>query len=260
MIGILARSIRESRNISQQNAVCEGVSLTTFRKFENDETDISLGLLKDILENLNITIDEFVYLLKMENEDFKDDKAVLLGELPYFQDFNDLCNSLKIQKKNKRIYNTLKCVKCIRENDFDNANRLANMIWDEIKEYEDFYLNDICFLVHIFVAFDEEIHEPLYNSLKKSLVKWRDFRETAKAEILFHINLGRYYEIQEKNNLSISNYKEALNLSLKNNNGLLSGITLYRCGILTNDVELRQKGENVLNLFDINKCYRNTAI
>lgn len=60
--GLICKMIRQSKSLSLASVASKNISKSQLSRFENGETDITLEKLLSVLENLNVSLEEFIYM------------------------------------------------------------------------------------------------------------------------------------------------------------------------------------------------------
>lgn len=60
--GLILKKIRQSKGLSLASVASNTVSKSQLSRFENGETDITLDKLLSVLKNLNVSLEEFIYM------------------------------------------------------------------------------------------------------------------------------------------------------------------------------------------------------
>lgn len=250
MIGSLFKDIRINRSMSQYEASLNSVSLATYRKIEKEETDISFANLIQVLDNLNLTVEEFIYIWNTKQCTERSSNPLnKLKSKKYFNDSNSISQLIN-EQKDITVIQTLECIRAMHNKELEKASEIAGEIWSDMKNLEKLYPYDLLCLTHIFMAFDTNVLGEVKQRIKKDLINWRDFEDFHLTEITFHLNLGKFYEVKNHYESAIENYQEALDLSVVNHHGLYTGAAMYRLGQLEDDLDMLNKAEVLLKTFD----------
>ncbi|MEX2784660.1 helix-turn-helix domain-containing protein [Streptococcus sp. H49] len=84
--GLILKKIRESKGLSLANVAGNNISKSQLSRFENGETDITLDKLLSVLDVLNVSIREFIY---MGHGFHRDGLSELIDEMRKYCNRND---------------------------------------------------------------------------------------------------------------------------------------------------------------------------
>lgn len=248
--------MREDRFKTVKEASFGIVSHPTYKKIEHNLGDAKFDILLDIINNLDISYDEFSYMYQKKSSHTiksRDKNVKLIRSLKSSINTNELYKIIEgYQDKESIYYHTLKCIYHIHIDDMKEAKSHGEKVWSTLKSFDSLYAYDLFCLTHIFMVFDLENLILVSKQIKKNLVFWRDFENFSSVEITFYMNLGRYLEELGEKDMAIDNYKVALDLSKKNDSAIYSSVNMMRLGHLTNDDKLLKNGSDTLKIFDLN--------
>lgn len=102
-IGTLFKNLRKNKKMSLNDVSGNSISLSFISKFERGESEISLSRFLILLNNLNVTIEEFHNLYQYEYPDEIEDLMIKVST--YFSN-KDISGFEKTQAEEKEKYNT----------------------------------------------------------------------------------------------------------------------------------------------------------
>lgn len=250
----LIKKIRESRGLKKIDVYTNIVSKNLYTKIEEDLYLVKFDDLLLILQRLDISFMEFTYILNTHLPDFRTDFLKDMRNL--FVSSNSKELDILISKYkiiDQKSYNLLLSIKYISENNLEKANEQANLVWNQLKDYDTYYPNDVFYLSHIFYLFPLKEGLTIINILKDLLSKWNNYENFIVTEASFYLNAGRYiHEIDIEKEKAIEYYYKALDISVKNDLAKYTGISLIRIGHFENDYEKLKNGKTILKIFDPN--------
>ncbi|MBC1990415.1 helix-turn-helix domain-containing protein [Listeria seeligeri] len=207
--GMTIKEIRVSKNIKQEAIYSNLISRNLLWQIENDKINTSYDVFKEILNRLNVSFDEFLYI----QNNFK---STPLQELQ--NRYNNIYTSIEIEilidlkndidayiehHQNYPLLKDLeKCLMAIIEieqnDDFAKASSLVKPIWDRISKQNDWYWEDIQIMSHIFFMFEEETALNICKELFAKLNNYRDFQNADRLEISTLLNISTMLLSQNK--------------------------------------------------------------
>ncbi len=125
--GQTLRKIRESLNISQSKISESLMSQSNYSKVENDEIDISFLKMMDLLENLGMTVDEFIYI----HDNYRKNPNRLLNRMNQIQpgdrkkiieNIDELKAIINPTQREEEILAIFEALESILNNDYQTAN------------------------------------------------------------------------------------------------------------------------------------------
>lgn len=255
MMNNLLFLLREDRFKSVKEVSSGLVSHPTYKKLEQNLGDAKFDILIDILNNLDVSYNEFSYIYQKKGYHItgsRDNNINLIRSLKSSINTDDLFKAIKSYNNEESIYyHTLKAIYNIHIDDLKQAKFHGEKVWDKLKSFDTLYAYDLFCLTHIFMVFDFDNLKFISEQIKKNLVFWRDFENFSSVEITFYMNLGRYLEELGEKKLAIDNYTTALDLSKRNDSAIYSSVNMMRLGHLTNDDNLLKNGSDILKTFDL---------
>lgn len=247
---MLLKIIRENRNKIKIETYTDILSPPSVRQVESDIEKIRLGDLYKVLNNLEITIEEFIYYSNINNKSQNNNELLKIRNINNYIKQNDINNLMKYYENQLMYYYTLRCINGLLNNNMKDAHEYASLTWFYLKEYDQLFANELFCLSHIFILFKGDQFEEVCRKIQKDLRKWRAFEDFLKVEIVFLLNKGRYLEEIKRINEAKECYREAHTLALKEDLATYTGISIFRLGKLNNDESLIIKGQTILEIFN----------
>jgi transcriptional regulator with XRE-family HTH domain len=197
--GDVLKEIRIDRGYSQQY-VAEGImGQSAYSKVERNEIEPTFRKWLAILEKLNISVDEFRYILNKESLTTKekiineflsvnfnhfDDLKLLRDEISaYLQEDEDyLIRDLFYACESLIILNTTQNV--------EEAQFFAKKIWERMDKFDKWYLLDIRLINYILFIFPSEVAVNIGKRVSKQLEPYHSMKEAEVTLVNVNINLA----------------------------------------------------------------------
>lgn len=199
--GMTIKEIRVSKNIKQEEIYTNLISRNVLWQIENDKIRTNYETMKEILNRLNVSFNEFLYIQnnfkstpiqKLENRynsiytsieldvliDLKKDIEAYLEYHPGNPLLNDLMKSLSA------------IIAIEQEDNFAKATTIVTPIWDRISKQNDWYWEDIQIMSHIFYMFEQDTALNICRELFSKLNNYRDFQNADRLEISTLLNIS----------------------------------------------------------------------
>ena len=215
-VGSLIKSIRINKGISQSEACSNAVSQSNYSKFELEKIDISSSALIQIINNLDISLDEFFFLYDKENKNlinslinrfFKihiNNPIELIKFREEALDLLSLSNSKSENNTLNRIVQLSYALEDIAKNEnYELAKKFAIPIWEYLQKNDRWFLREIILLNTILYIFPiKTAHEIVKRSLR-----FLDDYENHNSHLLIKLNLHINFALL---NIKENDYKTAI--------------------------------------------------
>lgn len=191
MYGETLKKIRKIKNYSQKDLVAERFTQANYSNFENKKSDISATNFVFLLDQLQLSLDELIYI----HNDYELSPADHLIHCFYKTSYNkreDLEKLLsrinEFLKENYHIHIIeLKAVcealiMLTMDNNILEAQKKVQIIWERISNYDEYVLSDIKMLNAILFLFDFETMSFIAESLIKQLNRYKGFGEAIRLQ------------------------------------------------------------------------------
>lgn len=191
--GQTLRKIRESLNISQSKISESFMSQSNYSKVENDEIDISFLKMMDLLENLGMTVDEFIYI----HDNYRKNPNRLLNRMNQIQpgdrkkiieNVDELKAIVNPTQREEEILAIFEAIDSISNNDYQTANEQVFMIWDRLKKHDTWYLHDIRLINSILHLFPIDTTGSIVKLALNRLKDYENLGNTSKLSANLQIN------------------------------------------------------------------------
>ena len=195
-IGNSLRDIRKALALSQKQMADGIMSQSNYSKVENGTIEISFTKMLEILDRLDMSLEEFVYINNQySNKPVK--KRNYLNKLKY----NDkqllskyIAELNSIQKpttKEKELLSVFEALLFIAEdNDYEKAKEKVAPIWKRLEKYDNWYLYDIQLINNILFIFPPDTALSISELALSKLDKYSGLRGVANLSINIQLNLS----------------------------------------------------------------------
>ena len=201
--GATLRSIRKNRNMTQKELIEGIVQQGTYSRIEQDQLQISAALLVELVERLNISLNEFLYIHRgyqaTEREkilkDYREMELTLPKELKAKMEI--IKSYLKKQPDDgvELLLDSYQALLILtEEDDLEAVRAIAENIWGEIQKLDHWYLEDMELLNSIIMLFPLDAAIQIATTAIKRLNAYDDYeRDVTYLKLYFHLNLSFLY-------------------------------------------------------------------
>jgi Rgg/GadR/MutR family transcriptional activator len=264
--GDVLKEIRIDRGYSQQY-VAEGImGQSAYSKIERNEIEPTFRKWLAILEKLNISVDEFRYIL---NKDKLTQKEKLINEF-FSLNYNHPDN-LKLLKGEISAYLQVEedyllrdifyaCESLIALNttqDVEKAQLFAKKIWERLEKFDKWYLLDIRLINTILFIFPIDVAVNIGERATKQLIPYNNLKEADILLINIEVNLTVLLIDEQKYHQAFSYLENVIPLCKKYQkyNQLAiaysrKGIVLQKTGKIDEGSEHIAKAYSILNAIE----------
>lgn len=197
--GATLKSIRKNRNMTQKELIEGIVQQGTYSRIEKDQLQISAELLVQLVERLNISLNEFLYIHHQyeatEREkilkDYREMELTLPNEIK--DQLHNIEHYLKRQPDNgvELLFDSFRALLILtQEDDLEAVRAIAEHIWERVQKLDHWYIEDMELLNSIIVLFplDTAIH--ITTTAIKRLNAYDDYeRDITYLKLYFQLNL-----------------------------------------------------------------------
>lgn len=197
--GDVLKEIRIDRGYSQQY-VAEGImGQSAYSKIERNEIEPTFRKWLLILEKLNVSVEEFQYILNKENLTKKEKLINEFFSLNYNHPDNlkllkeELVAYLKVDEDYLLRDIFYACESLIALNTTQNVEKVqsfAKKIWERLEKFDKWYLLDIRFINTILFIFPIDVAVNIGERATKQLIPYYNLKETEVLLINVDINLS----------------------------------------------------------------------
>ncbi|EAC2247093.1 helix-turn-helix domain-containing protein [Listeria welshimeri] len=256
--GMTIKEIRVSKNIKQEEIYKDLISRNVLWQIENDKIRTNYEVLKEILNRLNISFDEFLYiqnnfestpLQQLENRYNSIYTSIEIDVLINLQ--KDIDAYLEYHSSHPLLIDLKKCLNAIiaieKEDNFAKATAIVSPIWDRISKQNDWYWEDIQIMSHIFYMFEQETALNICKELFNKLNNYRNFKNADRLEISTLLNISTMLLDKGKLNESEQYINKCIVLAEENKYFIQWAYALGTKGILKTMTNNKNEGQKLLN-------------
>lgn len=260
--GQIFKTIRKSRNISQ-NEISKGeLSRTTISKFENNKVTLSATNFHFLLDSLDISVEEFNYIKNDYSYKGKEEIIVLFNQLFSNADNYNieklivLCEEYLKENYSKSvqcILNTLFALKHlnISENKLNCHSKIyVADVWNILSDIDSWTLLDLKIINCCLYFFEPNTYIHISDQVIKTLDKYKNFTNIIVLEISIYLNLTMLFLLENNLEYAKKFVKIALKKAYKSKRIDYIATASIRYGIIFNNESEIEKGLNLLNILD----------
>ena len=201
--GATLRSIRKNRNMTQKELIEGIVQQGTYSRIEQDQLQISAALLVELVERLNISLNEFLYIHRgyqaTERErilkDYREMELTLPKELKAKMEI--IKSYLKKQPDDgvELLMDSYQALLILTEaDDFEAARAIAEKIWAKVQKLDHWYIEDMGLLNSIIMLFPLDTAVQITTTAIKRLDAYDGYeRDVTYLKLYFHLDLTLIY-------------------------------------------------------------------
>lgn len=191
--GLTLKKIRESLNISQHNISSGIMSQSNYSKVENGEIDIPFTKMVDLLDQLGMSIDEFLYI----HRDYTKNPGKQLSHLnqlkpgdrkKIIENINELKTITNPTRREEELLAIFEALDSIANNDYQTADEQVALIWERLKKYDTWYLYDVRLVNSILYVFPIDTAGSIVDFMLKRLEDYKNLGNTRKISGNLQIN------------------------------------------------------------------------
>lgn len=169
------------------------MSQSNYSKVENGEIDIPFTKMIEILNQLGMSTDEFLYIHKDHTKNPGKQLASLNRLKAGDQEqINEKIRELAVIKnpsqRETELLAIFEAIDSISNNDFQRANEQVSMIWERLKEHDTWYLYDIRLINSILYLFPIDTAASIMDLALSRLENYKKFGNTSKLSANLQIN------------------------------------------------------------------------
>lgn len=263
--GSLVKKIRIEKGLSQKN-ICDGImTQSSYSKFEKGKIDLLSYKYNNVLSKLEISHDEFQYILNGHNYPLKkriiydffslnynnvsklmDIKQVAIMYLKenddnVIQDICDICSGL---------------INLSESNDIISARGYISNVWKRLEEHDNWYLIDLRLINTILFLFPPETAIFFADKAILKLEEYKDFKNTLQLTAHYKLNLTFLLVNYKKYKQGLKTIDSAILTCKLIKNHMQLAVCYVRKGILLYYLENKeseyyiQKGLNILTIIE----------
>lgn len=265
MLSTTIKKVRISKGLSQKDIARNYLSQGNYSKFENGLLDIPFSKVIGILNNLDIGLDELLFIdndykYSVKETIFRDFFRMPFKNPSQLESIIARCNAYSVEDDNELIaiikQISLFLIESIKCNDIYFNKDQAQYLLDVFSKKEHLYIKDLYLINSIFFLFPIETAHLTLNFVEASLKKYRDFQSINRLEVNFRLNYSLMLIKEGFEDKAIQQLELVLTLAKKYKFSIQMAIIYIRMGIcfsnLQNDSveDYIQKGLNILKALD----------
>ncbi|MBC1339626.1 helix-turn-helix domain-containing protein [Listeria innocua] len=197
--GETIKKIRTSKNLTRESLCSNMLSVATLKRIEKDAINTSFSNLEYILQQLNVSFDEFIFIRNNYQLPQKKQLIFEFRELTSVSVDRDHIESLISKYKiylqdcdDKEISNRLYFLKALQvinqTNDLKQGTALVEHIWSSLEPLDNWYWADLQILSNIFYIFPMQEAESIVELLLERVSKYESFNNSERLYIALLLN------------------------------------------------------------------------
>ena len=249
MLSNSIKKIRIAKGLSQI-AVSKGqLSQGNYSKFENGTIEITAKALIGILKNLDIELEELLYIdngyrYSEKEQIYREFFRTPVNNLDLLQKFIFKCDQyLKNINNEDTLILFIKKISQFLSESIKNNNIYFNKeqsqhLLNEFSKKEHLFVKDLYIINSIFFLFPIETAHLTMNYIETALKKYGDFQSISKVEVNLRMNYSLMLVKENLEKEALQQLKIALPLVKKYKMGIQMGILYIRMGICYNNLKI----------------------
>lgn len=233
-IGATLKKIRENKGYTQQEISDNTMARSTYTKFERNDISPTLSKYLAILDHMDMSHEEFLYILNDYSFGDKEKVLYLFKQLERTPD-PDLLDVIiekgekLVQKRYDQlildILNACRGYKALfQENDMPKAKEYAQKVWARLETLDYWYMAELHVLNSILYVFDSEAAAMLTEQALSNLKRYSHFEEATALKISFLLHLTNLLMMDQKYSEALR-YIEQMEAASRSNQNLLMWAT-----------------------------------
>lgn len=191
--GKTLKKIRESLSFTQTDISAGIMSQSNYSKVENGEIDIPFTKMVDLLDQLGMTIDEFLYI----HRDYTKNPGKQLSRLNHLkpgdhmkiiENIDELKTITNPTQREEELLAIFEALHSISNNEYQTADEQVAMIWERLKKHDTWYLYDIRLVNSILYLFPTETAGSIVDLILKRLEEYKNLGNIRKLSGNLQIN------------------------------------------------------------------------
>lgn len=263
-IGSTIKRIRSDKDFTQKYVVDGVMTQSAYSKFELNKTEITYSSLTSILENIEVTFEEVLYIQNGFKHTEKDAifKKFISTSYNNEENIKELLNNAVsyLHKKDDQLITDIKSL-CeaflilLYTADTRMLQTTVSSVWRRLSDRNQFYFSDLYLLNSIFYFFPLETMLEIKKLAFKSIERYGDFQNIQRLKINFCVNISLML-IKEKCYVeALKEIEAAIIFSKKQKAYLQLAVCYVRKGICLNSLDNNgypwvQKGLELLTVLE----------
>lgn len=267
-VGKVYRDIRKSKGLSQEDVCGNEISRVSLSKFENCKSIPSFEHMLYLLDQIDMTVEEFVYICNLYHPSERQKILDKMQDIPALLGTNGIRDILEdCERYLKRshditiqnIFLRLRLVNHIRENGLtekvEERQEFVDQILTYLEKHDTWYLSDLKFLTAVLFSLSFESLEYLTDKILLTLDKYDGFIEVIDKKFGIYANLSTVYLANGRIKQATEFADRMLDVAQKTKRYDFLGFAWVRLGICQSNQSLIEKGVDLLEL-----CSDNLAL
>ncbi|WP_274309006.1 helix-turn-helix domain-containing protein [Solibacillus daqui] len=244
------RDIRLSKGLSQKQVSNGFLSQGNYSKFENETIEINASTFIGILNNLNIELEEFLYIkdgyrYSDKERIFRDFFRVPVNSQALLENLVLKCeiyletNADSLVSLIKKI--SLFLIESIKSSDIYFNKEQAKDLLEEFSRKEHLYIKDLYLINSIFFLFPIESADLTMEYIDNTLKKYGDFQSINRLEVNLRMNYSLMLIKENLEENALQQINRTLPLVKKYKLSVQMGILYIRMGICHNNLKMSEE-------------------
>ncbi|WP_407370273.1 helix-turn-helix domain-containing protein [Carnobacterium sp.] len=262
-IGSTLKKIRENKGYTQKEISDHMMARSTYTKFENDDITPTLSKYLSILDHMDMSHEEFIYLLNDFELGQKETILYLFKQLeknPTLELVYEIIEKGEtlVQKRYDQL--TLDILNVCRgyavlleEHDLAKAKNYAQEVWDRMENLDKWYLAELHIINSILYLFDSDTAALLTERALETLTQYHHLEEATNLKISFLLHLTNLLMMDQKYEKALFYIKQMETESAKMDYAVMLATALIRkevCMKKIGDTSATGLIERAIRIFD----------
>lgn len=273
VISTTIRNIRLSKGLSQIQCSTGHISQANYSKFENGTIEISASALIGILDNLDLELEELLFIdngykYSEKEQIYRDFFRTPVNNQEQLKKFISRCDKYLIDSEDSLISFIQKIsqflIDSIQNKDiYFNKKQAELYLMNKFTEKEHLFIKDLYVVNSVFFLFPIETAHLTMKYIEEALKKYRDFQSINRLEINLRMNYSLMLLKENLEELALQQLNKALPLVKTYKLSIQMGILYIRMGICHNnlktpvEIDYIKKGTNILEVLEEMDILRN---
>ncbi|MFL2100973.1 helix-turn-helix domain-containing protein [Desemzia sp. FAM 23989] len=212
-IGATLKKIRENKGYTQKEISDDTMARSTYTKFERNDITQTLSKYMAILDHMDMSHEEFIYILNEYELGQKETILYLFRKIEknpnsaLIDEIIEKGEELVQERYDQLILDILNACRgykiILEEQDLTKAKVYAQKVWDRLETLDNWYLAEMRILNSILYLFDSETAASLTNRALANLDCYPHLEEAASLKISFLLHVTNLLMVDK-------NYEQAL--------------------------------------------------
>ena len=265
-IGATLKKIRENKGYTQKEISDDTMARSTYTKFERNDITPTLSKYMAILDHMDMSHEEFIYILNeyelgqketilyLFRKIEKNPNSALLDEI--IEKGEELVQE-RYDQLTLDILNACRGYKIIlEEQDLTKAKVYAQKVWDRLETLDNWYLAEMRILNSILYLFDSETAASLTNRALANLDCYPHLEEAASLKISFLLHVTNLLMLDKKYEQALFYVKQMEDAAHSTEQSILWATALIRKEVCmtklgdTTELGLIEKAKRVFDSLD----------